>query len=153
VGYGPIGQMVVRLLMDRGIEPTVIEMNIETVRRLQREGIRSVYGDVNQYEVRKKAGISGAASLILSASGSSGSVEAIRGAREENPQIHIVCRADYLREAQSLRKAGADEIIAGEGEVALAMTDSLLRDLGGTPEQLDAFREQLRSKLIEAARA
>jgi CPA2 family monovalent cation:H+ antiporter-2 len=153
VGYGPVGQTVVRLLIDRGIEPTVIEMNIEIVRRLQQAGIRAVYGDVNQHEVRETAGIRRAASLILSSSGSTSSVEAIRGAREENPDIHIVCRANYLRQAESLRKAGADEVFAGEGEVALALTDSLLRDLGGTPEQLDEFREQLRSKLLSLAKA
>jgi CPA2 family monovalent cation:H+ antiporter-2 len=152
VGYGPVGQTVVRLLMDRGIEPTVIEMSIEMVRQLQQEGIRAVYGDVNQHEVRESAGIRKAASLILSSSASTASVEAIRGAREENSKIHIVCRASYLRQAEPLRRAGADEVFAGEGEVALAMTDSLLRDLGGTPEQLDEFREQLRSKLLAFAK-
>jgi voltage-gated potassium channel Kch len=30
VGYGPIGRTVVRLLQNRGIEPTVIEMNLDT---------------------------------------------------------------------------------------------------------------------------
>jgi CPA2 family monovalent cation:H+ antiporter-2 len=153
VGYGPVGQTVVRLLIDRGIEPTVIEMNIEIVRRLQQqEGIRAVYGDVNQHEVRETAGISKAASLILSSSGSTSSVEAIRGAREENPDIHITCRANYLRQVEALRKAGADEVFTGESEVAFALTDSLLRDLGGTPEQLDEFREQLRSKLLSIAK-
>ena len=153
VGYGPIGQTVVRLLMDRGIAPTVIEMNIETVRRLQQEGIHAVYGDVNQHEIREKAGIDEAASLILSASGSAGSIEAIRGAREANPHVHIVVRADFLREADSLRRAGAGEIFSGEGEVALAMTNSILRELGGTPEQLDEFRDQLRSRLLQGAKA
>src|SRR5687767_13808910 len=127
-------------------------MNIDTVRRLQQQGIHAVYGDVNQHEVREKAGIQGAASLILSASGSAGSTEAIRGAREANANIHIVSRADFLREADSLRRAGADEIFSGEGEVALAMTDSLLRELGGTPEQLDEFRDQLRSRLLQGAK-
>ncbi len=152
VGYGPVGQTVVRLLIDRGIEPTVIEMNIEIVRRLQQEGIRAVYGDVNQHEVRETAGIQKAASLILSSSGSTSSAEAIRGAREENPDTHIICRANYLRQVEALQKAGADEVFAGETEVAFALTDSLLRDLGGTPEQLDEFREQLRSKLLLIAK-
>jgi CPA2 family monovalent cation:H+ antiporter-2 len=147
VGYGPVGQTIVRLLASRGIEPTVVEMNIETARQLQSKGIRSVYGDVNQHEVREKAGIRDAVSLILSASGTAALTEAIRGAREENRHIHIVCRVDFLRDAEALRRAGADDIFSGEGEVALAMTDSILRDLGGTPEQLDEFRTQLRGVL------
>jgi CPA2 family monovalent cation:H+ antiporter-2 len=147
VGYGPIGQMVARILRQRGIEPTVIEMNIETHRRLRGEGQAVVYGDANQREVLEQAGIAGAASLILSASGTSASTEAVRVAREINPDIHVVARADFLRETELLRRAGAVEVFSGEGEVALAIADSILRQLGATPEQLDEAREQIRSDL------
>ncbi|MBX5497241.1 MAG: hypothetical protein IRZ15_18035, partial [Bryobacteraceae bacterium] len=41
-----------------------------------------------------------------------------------------------------------DEVFAGEGEVALAMTDSILRKLGATPDQLDAERERIRAELF-----
>ena len=50
VGHGPIGQTIARLLRERGIEPTIIEMNIETFRRLRDQGQRAVYGDANQRE-------------------------------------------------------------------------------------------------------
>ena len=147
VGHGPIGQTVVRLLHDRGIEPTVIEMNIETVHKLNDAGIRAVYGDANQLEVLEQAGVTKAASMILSSSGSAAMTEAIRLAREINPRIHIVARADFLRDIEGMRNAGAHEVFAGEGEVALAMTDSILRHLGSTPDQLDEARDWIRSKL------
>jgi CPA2 family monovalent cation:H+ antiporter-2 len=151
VGYGPIGQMVVRLLRDRGIEPTIIEMNIETARRLRNDGVRVVYGDANQKEVLEQAGVADAISLILSASGSAGAIEAIRTAREINPRIQVVARVDFLHERESMRKAGADEVFSGEGEVALAMTDSILRRLGSTPEQLDESRQWIRMRLFPEA--
>jgi monovalent cation:H+ antiporter-2, CPA2 family len=66
-----------------------------------------------------------------------------------NPRLHVVSRVDYLRQADTLRKAGADEIFAGEGEVALAMTDSILRKLGATPEQLDEERARIRTELFD----
>jgi CPA2 family monovalent cation:H+ antiporter-2 len=147
VGYGPTGQMVSRILRQRGIEPTVIEMNIETHRRLRSEGQAAIYGDANQREVLEQAGIAGAASLILSASGTAAATEAVRVAREINPDIQVVARADYLRETESLRRAGANEVFSGEGEVALAIADSILRRLGATPDQLDEAREQIRSSL------
>jgi CPA2 family monovalent cation:H+ antiporter-2 len=147
VGYGPIGQMVSRILRQRGIEPTVIEMNIETHRRLRGEGRAVVFGDANRKEVLEQAGIAGAASLILSASGTAAATEAVRTAREINPRIHVVARADYLRETELLRKAGASEVFSGEGEVALAIADSILRKLGATPEQLDEARERIRLNL------
>jgi CPA2 family monovalent cation:H+ antiporter-2 len=148
VGYGPIGQTVVRLLRNRGIEVTVIEMNIETVRRLRAEGVRSIYGEATQHEVLEQAGVAGAMSLILSASGSGAAVEAIRTARDRNPKILVIARADFLGETEFMRKAGADEVFSGEGEVALAMTDSILRHLGSTPAQLDETREWIRTNLF-----
>ena len=148
VGHGPIGRAVVRLLQERGIEPTVIEMNIETHRRLRAEGRRTVYGDANHKEVLEQAGVATATSLILSSSGSMLSAEAIRTAREINPHIHVVARADFLAQTDLLHKAGADEVFAGEGEVALAMTDSILRQLGATPEQLDEERARIRTELF-----
>ena len=144
VGYGPIGQFVARILRQYGIEPTVIEMNIDTMRTLRAAGYPAVYGDANRREVLEQAGVGGAASLILSASGTAGATEAVRGAREINPGIHVVARADYLSEAGTLRNAGASEVFSGEGEVALAIAGSILRKLGATPEQLDETRERIR---------
>ena len=147
VGYGPIGQIVSRILRQRGIQPAVIEMNIDTYRRLRNEGRAAVYGDANRREVLEQAGIARAASLILSASGTASASEAVRAAREINPDIHVVARADYLRETELLRQAGASEVFSGEGEVALAIADSILRKLGATPEQLDEARERIRLNL------
>jgi CPA2 family monovalent cation:H+ antiporter-2 len=147
VGYGPIGEMVFRILEQRGIEPTVIEMNIDTHRRLRSEGRAAVYGDANRRDVLEQAGVGRAASLILSASGTAEATEAVRAAREINPDIHVVARADFLRETELLRQAGASEVFSGEGEVALAIADSILRKLGATPDQLDETRERIRYQL------
>jgi CPA2 family monovalent cation:H+ antiporter-2 len=149
VGYGPIGQMVSRILRQRGIEPTVIEMNIATHRKLRSENRAAVYGDANQREVLEQASIARAETLILSASGAAGATEAVRVARELNPGIYVVARADFLREAGSLRDAGANEVFSGEGEVALTIAESILRHFGATPDQLDEAREQIRETLLE----
>jgi CPA2 family monovalent cation:H+ antiporter-2 len=149
VGYGPIGRMVTRILRSGGIEPTIVELNVETYRALQGEGLSAVYGDATQREVLEQAGIARAASMILSASGASANTEAIRIAREINPGIQVVARGDFLRDTTDLKKAGADEVFTGEGEVALAIAGSIVRKLGATPEQLDATRERIRLSLIE----
>ena len=69
-----------------------------------------------------------------------GSSEAIRIARELNPTLVIFARSSYLSELPELRKAGADIVFSGEGEIALAMTEFLLRQLGATSEQVDRER-------------
>ena len=65
VGYGPVGQTVCRLLRQQGIAPTVIELNIETVRRLNQEGIRAIYGDATHPDILREAGVPTAVGLVL----------------------------------------------------------------------------------------
>jgi CPA2 family monovalent cation:H+ antiporter-2 len=147
VGYGPTGRILCRILKRHGIEPTVIEMNIDTHRALRQQGTETVYGDANSREVLEKAGVGRADSLILTASGSSSATEAVRAARELNPGIHIAARAGLVAEAAALRRAGATEVYSGEGEVALALASGLLRKLGATPDQLDEAQERIRREI------
>jgi CPA2 family monovalent cation:H+ antiporter-2 len=47
-------------------------------------------------------------------------------------------------------KFGADQVFAGEAEVALAMTEYILRELGATAEQIDRERDRLRTDFLES---
>jgi len=147
VGYGPTGRTVSRLIGENGIEPVVIELNLETFRELRREGLLSIYGDATHRETLKGAGVEDAVALILTSAGMQGSAEVIRLARELNPGIRVIARANHLRDIPALRKAGADAVFSGEGEVALNMTELILRQLGATPEQIDRERERIRAEL------
>jgi CPA2 family monovalent cation:H+ antiporter-2 len=147
VGYGPVGQTLVRLLSENGVTATVIELNLETVKTLRAKGVNAVYGDARHRDTLRGAGLTTAGSLILSASGIHESREIIRMAREMNPQVRVLVRTAYLRGRADLIAAGADVVFSGEGEVALAMNESVLRDLGATPEQIDREREKLRTDL------
>jgi CPA2 family monovalent cation:H+ antiporter-2 len=72
----------------------------------------------------------------------------IRTAKQLNPSIQVLVRTAYLRESPPLREAGADRVFAGEGEVALAMTEFVLRELGALPEQIERERHRVRSRLF-----
>ncbi len=150
VGYGPVGRTLTRLLRKNGIKPVIIELNLETVHRLREEGLMAIYGDVSQSETLKSAGVDRAASLILSASGIHGSEEIIRMARELNPKIRILARSAFVQEKAALRRNGADQVFSGEEEVAIAMTESILRELGATPEQIDREREKVRAGFFQS---
>jgi CPA2 family monovalent cation:H+ antiporter-2 len=84
---------------------------------------------------------------VLSASQVRDGDEVIRLARELNPQIRVLARSNYLRELPSLLRAGASSAFAGEVEVALALTESILREHGATPEQIERERERVREEL------
>jgi CPA2 family monovalent cation:H+ antiporter-2 len=147
VGYGPIGRVVTRLLRENDITPTVVEMNVDTVRELRLEGINAIYGDATQTATLAAARIGEAESFIISVAGLSGIEESLRVARQLNPTIQILARATHLREVRPLRRAGADFVASGEGEVALAFTAAFLERLGATPEQIDRERARARQEL------
>jgi CPA2 family monovalent cation:H+ antiporter-2 len=148
VGYGPVGRTLARLLVENQVEPVIIELNLETVRWLNRQGMQAIYGDAAQREILERAGVEHGVALILSSSNTGSSREAIRLARELTPRILIFARSNYLRELPELRQAGADFVFSGEGEVALSMTEFLLRRLRATPEQIDRERERIRTDLF-----
>ncbi len=151
IGHGPTGRTVTRLLRENGISPTVVELNIDVVRQLREQGLSAVYGDASHSDTLISAGLPHASTLIVSGA-DTGSPNIIQCARSINPTAHIFVRSQYLRDVPPLRNAGAEQVFAGEGEVALAMTEAVLRRLGATPDQIDRERARVREELMPADR-
>ena len=149
IGYGPTGRTVTRLLRENGIAPTIVELNVDTVRALKREGIAAVYGDARQRETLQGADVAGASSLVLASAGMDDAAAVIQTARSLNPRLRVLARATYLRELPDLRRAGADTVIAAESEIALAFVVDILQRIGATPDQIDRERARAHTELLE----
>ncbi len=147
VGYGPVGRTLSRILKDNGIQVVIVETNLKTVQDLRAKGESAVYGDASLREVLHHAGIEKADGLIIAASEAPAHA-VVKAARELNPEIRVLTRSTYLREAERLREAGANAVFSSEGEVALSMTEFLMRLLGATDEQIDRERERVRAELF-----
>jgi CPA2 family monovalent cation:H+ antiporter-2 len=147
IGYGPVGKTVRRILLERDAIVTVVELNLETVRRLRAEGIEVVYGDVLRPGTLEEAGIASAGSLILSVEVED-AAELIRQARSVNPDLRIIARCAHLRDVPALRRAGATVVAAAEAEVALALSDMLDAEVASESE-LAARREDARRRLYD----
>ena len=136
VGYGPVGKLDV----------VVVEMNIDTVRRVSALGEKIIYGDATQREVLIHAGAEEAEGLIISSS-SAPAGEIVEVARAINPNLRILVHTTYLRVAENLKSEGVSAVFSGEREVAVAMTEHLMRDFGATDEQIDRERRKLRERM------
>ena len=148
IGYGPTGRTVVRLLRDNGIESSVIEMNMDTLRDLRAQGVDAIYGDATKRDTLEAARTAHAGTVILTSAGMNDAAEVIRMARELNPKVRVLARAAYLRDLADMQKAGADRVFTGEGEVALGLIETILERLGATPEQIDRERERAHRELF-----
>lgn len=146
IGYGPVGRIVHRLLSERGVDITVVDLNLDTVRSLRTDGKKAVYGDVVRPGTLEDAGVVTTGSLILTADVEDAS-EVIRQAKIINPQLQVLVRCTNLRDAPALRRAGADMVAAGEAEVGVAFAESIL---SMDTLDCDAFsrqRETIRNRL------
>jgi K+:H+ antiporter len=148
VGYGPTGQTVSRLLRENGCVPTVVDLNVNVIRVLREQGVHAVYGDATHREILAEAGTASADHLILTSAEMGHTREAIRNARELNPEIHVFARTAYLRELPAIRALGVDVAVSAEGEVGLAMAEMIMRQMGATPDQIDRERDRVRSEQL-----
>jgi CPA2 family monovalent cation:H+ antiporter-2 len=149
VGYGPVGRTLARLLQENEMDVTVVDMDVDKIRSLRDSSdVNAIYGDANQRETLERAGVETSGTLILSSSTIESAAEVIRAARELNPKVQILARTSYVREATALRSSGASKVFAGEGEVAFAMMEAILRDLGATSDQIDRERSRVRAELL-----
>src|SRR5690606_38409279 len=103
------------LLLENGIYPTVVELNMETVRQIREQGINVVYGDATRPETLERAHVGQASTLIMASAGMEHSDAVIRVARQLNPRVYVMARSAYLRDLRKLKSAGADVAFSGEG--------------------------------------
>lgn len=130
VGYGPVGQEVAPLLYKNGTDVIVLEMNIETVKKIhsqKQNGLYAMYADATQQETLLRAGIEYANALVISAA-SAPAKEIIEIARALNPKIKILTHTTFGADVEKLKQQGADEVFSGEIEVAKSLSDFILKE-------------------------
>ena len=121
VGYGPVGRTVARRAEEYGLEPVVIDLNIDTVLALQAAGKRSLYGDASHADILREAGIERAPYLVISMPDPVAGLAVLTAARELNPRIKVLARVRYLAGGGALEQAGADAVCYDEVEAATAL--------------------------------
>jgi len=147
VGYGPVGRTVTRLLSEFGINPTIVESNVDAVLELQQRGQQALFGDATQPDILKTAGISSAAYLVVTIPNAEISLRVIQVAREEAPMIRVLARAEYINQHEAFAHAGAAIIRYDEAESAAALAEALLKDIDVDSDRIDAVVGEIRKEL------
>ena len=146
VGYGPCGEITSDILRRNNIEVVVIEMNVDTVTRLQQEGVPVIHGDARLRSLLQSAGVEGAEAIVVSVTAAPAD-EIAEAARSLNPHIGVIAATHFIRNAQQMRSKGARAVFSGEEELALSMGAYLLHSFGAPDEQVVRERNHMRRKL------
>jgi CPA2 family monovalent cation:H+ antiporter-2 len=147
VGYGPVGQQVDRLLREAGVQTVIVDLNIDTVTRLASEGRAAVFGDATRSELLEQAGIKRASYLLLTAPHTSNYHMLVPEVRRLNPQVRIVVRTRYLREAEAFHQVDIGTTVVDEVESAAALTELVLKEMDTDSTRIPLEIDRLRKSM------
>jgi len=99
----------------------VIEEIRPTAQRSRDAGLETIHGNAANREVIEAANLGAARCLLVAIPDAFEGGQVVAQARSLNPTLRIVARSHSEEETEHLKKHGANRVIMGEHEIALAM--------------------------------
>jgi len=125
-GYGPVGQSLVAALSAQGVRTIVVDLNADTIRKLQSGGQPAMFADAAQAEVWDLCGVERARLVAFTFPATPAVEQALRAVREKNSSIALMARTKFRHEAKRLADLGADIVVLDEEESGRALVKMAL---------------------------
>jgi glutathione-regulated potassium-efflux system ancillary protein KefC len=129
-GFGRYGQIVGRLLLANGMQPTVLDHDSEQIEAVRRFGWRAFYGDATRLDLLRVAGAAEARVLVVAIDDVAQSLALVDLAREHFPHLTLVARARNVQHWYQLNERGVAHIERETFDAALMSARSVLEALG-----------------------
>lgn len=126
-GFGRLGKQIILELQNAKLDFIVIEQNRETLAMLNAQNVLFVAGNATEDEMLEEAGVRRAKGLITALSGDADNLYVTLSAREMNPEMVIIARAEEESSESKLKKAGASHVVSPFRSGGRRMADILLR--------------------------
>ena len=152
-GHGRIGSVVVEELQHFGKQMLIIEKNEDKIQKLESEGLFAVHGDAREEIVLRQAGLEKANGLIILLPNDADNLYVILAAREINPDLLTVTRANEPSAEKRLLKAGASKVISphreGGKRVARMMLNPNITDFIDMATEKENLHLQMAEMILE----
>ncbi len=135
-GYGRVGATVARELVDASESVVVVDLIQESLERAREDGHLVVLGDATTDAILRQAGVERARGLVTAIDTDALNVYVILSARQLNPALTIIGRANTLEAEEKLLRAGADRIVSPYTRAGHRMAELAVRP--GVVDYLDA---------------
>jgi voltage-gated potassium channel len=126
-GYGRIGRELSRFLIQKYLDVVVIERDVDRIPAMDADGILYIIGEATDENNLIKAGIRRAKGLLSVLATDADNVFLVLTAKNHNPEIFTVARADQNSAKTTLYAAGADKVISPYDLGARRMAHAVLR--------------------------
>ena len=144
-GFGRVGKMLSHALEEEGMAYLAIDADPANVDGLYRAGLPVYFGNASRIELLRSAGTDKAAVLVVTMDDPGLSMETVRSARAEWPDLPIFVRARDARHAAAVRALGATGVVLEAVEASLQLAGRVLESLGLEPEAIDQRLAQERT--------
>lgn len=111
IGAHRMGRSILEALDDDKEKLVVVDIDPEVVKSLLAEGIRAVYGDIADSDVREAVNMSRASLVISTAPDEKDNAIVVNFTRRFNPSAKIIVSAESESDAKRLYDSGADYVI------------------------------------------
>ncbi|CCK79861.1 MULTISPECIES: potassium channel family protein [Desulfobacula] len=126
-GYGRIGKLLTRYLIQKYIDVVVIERDHDLVETMNEDGILYLMGEAANENLLIRAGIERAVGIIGVVATDAENVFLVLLAKQLNPKLFVVARATQDLSKKTLLAAGADKVISPYDIGARRMAHAILR--------------------------
>ena len=131
-GYGRLGRRIARDLRARGEAFVVVDWSQALAQEFLEDEVPHLLADAMQDDALKAAGVERARGLVSALDSDASNVLTVLTARELNPGLLIVARANSEMSESKLRRAGADRVVTpdsiGGHRLALALLRPAVHD-------------------------
>ena len=125
VGAGPVGQRVASTLEMRGVDVCVVDMSPVNLHSFAQVGFRTVAGDASRAAILAAAGAERAGLAVICVPDDGAAEAIVRQIRAVNRSCRLIVRCRYQRNAEELRKIGADEVVSEEVRISQSLVELL----------------------------
>ena len=146
VGFGSFAQVVSQPLLAKGIDVSIIEIDVEMIRAAGQFGFKVYYGDGTRLDVLRASGAERAEAILVCVDKQESADKIVELAKSEFPHAKLYVRAFDRGHALRLINAGVEYQLREVLESAFVFGRKVLVDLGVEEEEADDILRDVRQR-------
>ena len=148
IGYGVVGGNLAGVMDHLKIPHVIIEQNFPVVKQLQKKGVIALFGDATSATILEDAGLDQAKLVVVSVSGTTMSKDVVCLLKRMRPDVRIIARIQYSRQAKELEALHFDnlELVVAEYETTVELLAKCLTNYTVPVSQICEYIDETRSK-------